>query len=213
MDFGAARAELIKHLSKEVRDKRVLEAMARIPRERFVPPHEQHLAYEDRPLPIGLGQTISQPFIVALMTQALELRGHEKVLEIGTGSGYQAAILAELARIVITIERLPALAETASKVLSSLGYTNIAIHMAGEVMGWPDEAPYDAIIVTAGAPRVPDELLAQLKMGGRMVIPVGTRYMQQLFKITRRKGGNKVENLGGCCFVSLIGRDAWEEGK
>ena len=130
MDFEAARARLLKHLRTEIKDERVLAAMARVPRERFVPPDEQHLAYEDRPLPIGLDQTISQPFIVALMTEALKLTGSEKVLEIGTGSGYQAAILAELAQELITVERLPTLAETAKKALDSLGYKNIEIHLS-----------------------------------------------------------------------------------
>ncbi len=213
MDFEATRARLIEHLRSKVKDERVLTAMARIPRERFVPPDEQQLAYEDRPLPIGLDQTISQPFIVALMTEALELTGSEKVLEIGTGSGYQAAILAELARLVITVERLPALAEAAKKVLNSLGYTNVVVHLAKETLGWPDEAPYNAIIATAGAPRVPPDLLAQLAIGGRMVIPVGSLYTQELYKITRQRKKNKIQNLGGCRFVSLIGKGAWEEGQ
>jgi len=211
MDFAAARARLIEHLRTEIKDERVLAAMARIPRERFVPPEERHLAYEDRPLPIGLDQTISQPFIVALMTQELGLTGSERVLEIGAGSGYQAAILAELARTVITVERLPTLAETARKVLSSLGYTNITVHLAKETLGWPEEAPYDAIIASAAAPRVPPDLLAQLAIGGRMVIPVGSRYVQELYKITRRRKKNTIQNLGGCRFVSLIGKGAWEE--
>jgi len=181
MDFEAARAKLIEHLSSEIGDKRVLAVMARIPRERFVPPQSQHLAYEDSPLPIGLGQTISQPFIIALMTEELELTGSEKVLEVGTGSGYQSAILAELVQSVVTVERLPALAETAKRVLDSLGYTNIAVHIAEETLGWEDEAPYDAIIATAGVPMVPTDLLAQLAIGGRLVV------------------------------VPLIGKDAWEE--
>jgi len=211
MDFEAARAKLIEHLSSEIGDKRVLAVMARIPRERFVPPQSQHLAYEDSPLPIGLGQTISQPFIIALMTEELELTGSEKVLEVGTGSGYQSAILAELVQSVVTVERLPALAETAKRVLDSLGYTNIAVHIAEETLGWEDEAPYDAIIATAGVPMVPTDLLAQLAIGGRLVVPVGSRYTQELCKITRRKKRNKVQNLGGCRFVPLIGKDAWEE--
>jgi len=211
MDFEAARARLVEHLSTEIRDERVLAAMARVPRECFVPPAEQHLAYEDRPLPISFGQTISQPFIIALMTEELELTGNEKVLEVGTGSGYQAAILAELARLVITTERLPALAESARSVLDSLGYTNVVVHLAEETLGWQREAPYDAIIVTAGAPRVSADLLAQLAIGGRLVIPVGSRYVQELYKITKRRKKNLVENLGGCRFVSLIGKDAWEE--
>ncbi|MBA7622064.1 Protein-L-isoaspartate O-methyltransferase [subsurface metagenome] len=211
MDFEAARARLIEHLSTEIKDKRVLAVMARMPRERFVPPESRHLAYEDIPLPIGLEQTISQPFIIALMTEALELTGGEKVLEIGSGSGYQAAILAELAGVVITVERLPHLAKAAKRVLNSLGYSNIEIHLAEETLGWLGGAPYDAIMVTAGAPRVPPDLLAQLAIGGRMVIPVGSRYLQELCKITKHKKKNKVQNLGGCRFVSLIGKSAWEE--
>lgn len=211
MDFEAARAELVERISTEIKDQRVLAAMARIPRERFVPLENQRVAYEDRPLPIGLSQTISQPFIIALMTQALELTGKEKVLELGTGSGYQTAILAELARLVITVERLAPLAETARKLLDSLGYTNIVAHLAKDTLGWPDEAPYDAIMITAGAPRVSADLLAQLAIDGRLVIPVGSRYVQELYRVTKRRGKNIVENLGGCCFVSLIGKDAWEE--
>jgi len=211
MDFAAARAELIKHLDTEIKDKRVLAVMARVPREYFVPPEQQHLAYEDMPLPIGFDQTISQPFIIALMTEALELAGDEKVLEVGTGSGYQAAILAELSRLVITTERLPALAEAAKRVLDSLGYKNVVVHLAEETLGWQKEAPYNAIMVTAGAPRVPVDLLAQLAIGGRLVIPVGTRYIQELYKITKRRRKNVVQNLGGCRFVSLIGKGAWDE--
>ena len=211
MDFEAARARLIEHLSLEIKDKRVLDAMSRVPRERFVLPNEEHLAYEDIPLPIGLEQTISQPLIIAMMTQALELTGKERVLEVGTGSGYQAAILAELAHYVVTTERFPALAEQARKVLNSLGYTNIEIYMAEETLGYQRKAPYDAIMVTAAAPRVPTDLLAQLAIGGRMVIPVGSRHVQELFKITRKRKGNITRNLGGCRFVPLIGKGAWEE--
>ena len=211
MDFEAARAQLIEHLSASIEDKKVLAAMSRVPRELFVPPEERSWAYEDRPLPIGFDQTISQPFIIALMTSSLELTGKEKVLEVGTGSGYQAAILAELARLVITVERLPVLAEAAKKTLDSLGYKNIRVYFTEPTLGWQVEAPYDAILVTAGAPRVPDSLLSQLAIGGRMVIPVGSRYEQDLYKITKRRGKNIVQNLGGCRFVSLIGEDAWTE--
>ncbi len=211
MDFKAARARLVECISSEIRDQRVLAAMASVPRERFVLPDSQHLAYEDKPLPIGLDQTISQPYIIALMTEALELKGNEKVLEIGTGSGYQAAILSKLARLVITVERLPALAGTAKSVLDSLGYTNIMMYLAEDTLGWQAEAPYDAIMVTAAAPRVPVDLLAQLAIGGRMVIPVGSRYVQELYKIIKHKKKNTVKNLGGCRFVSLIGKDAWED--
>jgi len=211
MDFAAARAELLKQLSPGIRDKRVLEAMSRVPRECFVAPEMRQFAYEDRPLPIGFGQTISQPFIIALMTEALGLSGQEKVLEVGAGSGYQAAILTELARQVITVERLPALAKSAQKVLNSLGYGNVSVYVGQKTLGWPAEAPYDAIIVTAAAPRVPDSLLDQLRVGGRLVIPVGSRYDQDLYKITKRRKRNIVHNLGGCRFVPLIGEGAWEE--
>jgi len=210
MDFKAARAKLIKHLGSEITDKRVLAAMSRIPREEFVPREYRHQAYEDRPLPIGWEQTISQPYIIALMTEALELNGSEKVLELGTGSGYQAAILAELARRVITVERVSPLAESARKVLDSLGYTNIEIHLAGETLGWKQRAPYDAIMVTAGSPGIPDDLLSQLAIGGRMIIPVGSRSIQELCKVTKRQDKNQVEKLCGCRFVALIGKNAWE---
>lgn len=213
MDFAAGRCRLIEHLRYEIRDEKVLGAMERIPRELFVPGDSRHLAYEDRPLPIGLGQTISQPLIVALMTQALELTGKEKVLELGTGSGYQAAILAELARRVVSVERFPQLAENARKLLEQLGYTNVEVHEAGKALGWPDGAPYDAIIVTASVPRVPQVLLDQLSPGGRMVIPVGLRYEQDLLKVTKREEKVITENLGGCRFVPLVGEGAWEEEK
>lgn len=210
MDYEAARARLIRQLSTEVKDKRVLAAMSRIPRELFVPEENRHLAYEDRPLPIGWEQTISQPYIIALMTEALELIGDEKVLEIGTGSGYQTAILAELVLKVVTVERVPSLAKAARNVLDNLGYHNIEIHLAEETLGWKRDAPYNAIMVTAGAPSVPDDLVSQLAIGGRMIIPVGSRYMQELCKVTRRKDRNVIKNLGGCRFVSLIGKNAWE---
>ncbi len=211
MGLEAARTRLIACLSQEISDKRVLEAMSRVPRELFVPPDCYYSAYEDMPLSIGFGQTISQPFIVALMTQALELEGNEKVLELGTGSGYQTAILAELAKWVVSVERIPQLAESAKQVLDKLGYTNIEIHVAEKVLGWPAGAPYDAIIVTAGAPCVPDALLKQLVFGGRLVIPVGSRWEQDLLRVTKRKGGNLVKSLGGCRFVPLIGQGAWED--
>lgn len=211
MDLEAARNRLIEHLSQEIKDKRVLKAMASIPRELFIPQDYYYAAYEDRPLPIGFGQTISQPFIVALMTEALELTGKEKVLELGTGSGYQAAILAELCQKVITVERVPQLAESARRVLEKLGYNNVAVYVAEKRLGWVSEAPYDGIIVTAGAPSVPEELLGQLVVGGRLIIPVGSRWQQELLKVTKLKKGNRIENLGGCRFVPLIGEGAWEE--
>ena len=211
LDFEVARAELIDNLSAEIKDKRVLAAMRSIPREHFVPPESRQLAYEDRPLPIGYDQTISQPFIIALMTEALELKGREKVLEVGTGSGYQAAILARLARMVVTTERVPALADRAEKLLAELGCNNVEVHKAEGTLGWRQGAPYDTIMVTAAAPRVPPVLLDQLAIGGRMVVPVGSRHLQELCKVTKGSKKTSVRNLGGCRFVALIGRDAWEE--
>jgi protein-L-isoaspartate(D-aspartate) O-methyltransferase len=211
MDFEVARAGLINHLATEIKDKRVLSAMSRVPRELFVPTHLAHMAYDDGPLPIGLNQTISQPYIVALMTEKLELTGNEKVLELGTGSGYQTAILAELAHHVVTTERFSELLDRARAILQYLGYKNIEMHLAEETLGWKSAAPYDAIISTAGAPRVPDSLIAQLAIEGRMVIPVGSRFEQDLHIIIKHKQGNEVINLGGCRFVSLIGKDAWEK--
>lgn len=183
--------------------------MSKVPREEFVPEESKLCAYEDRPLPIGYGQTISQPFIVALMTSALELKGDEKVLEIGTGSGYQAAILSLLVRRVISVERIPQLAEEARERLRRLGYKNVEVYLAGETLGYPPEAPYDAIIVTAGAPQVPPSLLSQLKVGGRIVIPVGSRFEQDLLKVVKTEKGIKVESLGPCRFVPLIDKEAW----
>lgn len=212
MGLEAARARLFDCLRHEIRDKRVLSAMARVPRERFVSPAYYYAAYEDMPLSIGFGQTISQPFIVALMTQALGLKGGEKVLELGTGSGYQTAILAELAEWVVSIERVPQLADSASRVLKELGYRNFEIHTSSEALGWPAGAPYDAIIVTAGAPSIPEALLEQMVLGGRLVIPVGSRWEQDLLKVTKRKRKHLTQSLGGCRFVPLIGKGAWEGG-
>jgi protein-L-isoaspartate(D-aspartate) O-methyltransferase len=211
MDFEVARARLIDQLRAEIKDERVLAVMSRIPREKFIPAENQHLSYEDIPLPIGYNQTISQPFIIALMTASLELKSTEKVLEVGTGSGYQAAILAGLAQRVITVERVPKLAESAKRVLDSLGYQNVEIHLAGQALGWEQDAPYEAIMVTAAAPKVPKELIEQLVTGGRMVVPVGSRHLQDLKKITRHQKGYSMESLGGCRFVALIGEGAWEE--
>jgi protein-L-isoaspartate(D-aspartate) O-methyltransferase len=191
-------------------DPRVLAAMAKVPRHRFVPGHLWEQAYSDYPLPIGEEQTISQPYIVALMTEALELAGPEKVLELGTGSGYQAAILGELAAQVFTIERIPSLARAAQQVLTSLGYANVHVVVADGTLGWPAEAPFDAILVTAGSPQVPPPLVDQLAMGGRLVIPVGDRYTQTLTRVRRTPEGLKHEYLGGCRFVKLIGRHGWQ---
>lgn len=193
-----------------IADPRVLAAMSKIPRHRFVPLHLREQAYGDYPLPIGEDQTISQPYIVALMTEALELQGGEKVLELGAGSGYQAAILAELTAQVFTIERIPSLAQAADLVLSSLGYTNVQVRVADGTLGWSEEAPFDAILVTAGSPQIPPPLVEQLAMGGRLVIPVGNSYTQTLTRVRRAPEGLKHEYLGGCRFVKLIGKHGWE---
>jgi protein-L-isoaspartate(D-aspartate) O-methyltransferase len=211
VDLERARQSLLNSLDREIADNRVVNAMRRVPREDFVPQEQCHAAYDDRPLSIGFGQTISQPFIVALMVQALELRGDEKVLELGTGSGYEAAILAELAQRVVTVECIPELAEAARQVLDKLGYSNIEVHVAGRTLGWPEGAPYDAIIVSAGAPTVPQALVEQLTWNGRLVIPVGSRWQQELLRVTKLRKGNEIENLGGCYFVPLIGEGAWED--
>ena len=207
----SAKARLLQYLSREINDTRVLQAMARVPRDFFVSAECRGCAYEDIPLSIGFGQTISQPFIVALMTQALKLKETDIVLEVGTGSGYQTAILAELARKVVSVERISHLAESARSVLRNLGYDNVEVHLSGKVLGWPSEAPYDAIIVTAGSPRVPEGLLKQLSFKGRLVVPVGSRWEQELLQITKRKQGNEINRLGGCRFVPLLGEEAWDE--
>jgi protein-L-isoaspartate(D-aspartate) O-methyltransferase len=211
IDYALARENLVRALRYEIHDEKVLAAVARVPREWFVPPDLRRYAYEDRPLPIGYGQTISQPLMVAMMTEALHLKGVERVLEVGTGSGYQAALLAELAAYVVTVERVAELAEQASLRLRDLEFRNIEVHAAGDSLGWPEGAPYDAIAVTAGAPRVPRALLGQLAMGGRLVIPVGERRVQQLLYVAKTPRGTMVRRLGECRFVPLIGRGAWSE--
>jgi protein-L-isoaspartate(D-aspartate) O-methyltransferase len=213
IDFVAAREALIAGLRSEISDERVLQAMRRVPREEFLPTDLRRLAYDDRPLPIGHGQTISQPLMVATMTEVLRLRGHEKVLEIGAGSGYQTAILAQLAERVVTVERVPELAESAAERFGRLGYDSITVHVAGPRLGWPEEAPYDAILVTAGAPRVPRALVEQLAPDGRLVIPVGRRSVQQLLSVTREGDGLRVRRHGQCRFVPLIGEEAWPESE
>jgi protein-L-isoaspartate(D-aspartate) O-methyltransferase len=210
--FNEARQVMVETQirGRGVLDPRVLAAMAKVPRHRFIPRHLWEQAYSDYPLPIGEEQTISQPYIVALMTEALELAGPEKVLELGTGSGYQAAVLGELAAQVFTIERLPSLARAAEQILASLGYSNVHVIVADGTLGWPGQAPFDAILVTAGSPQVPPPLVDQLAMGGRLVIPVGDRYSQTLTRVRRTPDGLKHEYLGGCRFVKLIGRHGWQ---
>jgi len=211
MDMETARLRLMHQLSHEIRDKKVLDVMSRVPRELFVPPSSQHAAYENIPLPIEMGQTISQPFIVAMMTEAMGLTDMDKVLEVGTGSGYQTAILCELANRVVTVERHQRLLDRAKDVLTMLGYTNVEFHPTEKTLGWPQGALYDAIIVTAGAPKVPQVLLDQLAVDGRLVIPVGSRFEQDLMQVIKRKEGVVSTNLGACRFVPLIGEGAWDE--
>lgn len=198
-------------IPRGIKDQRVLDAMMKVPRHLFVEEALRGEAYNDHPLPIGHKQTISQPYIVALMTQALELKGDEHTLEIGTGSGYQTAILAELCEKVYTIERIRPLLEQARKRLWELGYTNVLFKAFDGTLGWEEYAPFDAIIVTAGAPKVPKPLLDQLAEGGRLVIPVGGKFSQELIKITKKNGNIIQKNLGGCRFVDLIGIHGWKD--
>jgi len=199
--------------ARGIKDPRVLKAMETVPRHLFVNEALRDQSYNDNPLPIDGGQTISQPYIVALMTEAMDLKGNEKVLEIGTGSGYQTAILAELAEHVFSIDRLASLASGARRLLESLNYFNVAIRVGDGTYGWREEAPFESIIVTAGAPSIPKTLLEQLAIGGRLVIPTGGRHTQVLMKVTRLSenlSDVKKEDLGGCRFVDLIGEYGWE---
>jgi len=197
-------------ISRGIRDSGVIEAMKKVPRHLFVEEALQSQGYSDHPLPIGEKQTISQPYMVALMTEALQLTGKEKVLEIGAGSGYQTAILAELGEKVFSIERIRSLAIRARKLLYELGYFNFEIKIFDGTYGWVEEGPFDAIIVTAGAPDIPQPLIDQLTIGGRLVIPVGDAFVQDLIRVTKTGEGIKREDLGGCRFVKLIGRYGWE---
>ena len=194
-----------------IQDQRVLDAMLKVPRHLFVGESQRMSAYEDHPLSIGEGQTISQPYIVALMTDALKLTGRETVLEIGTGSGYQTAILGELAARVYSIERIPSLTGRARKILDSLGYRNVLVKLSDGTTGWEEYAPYDRILVTAGSPSVPQPLVDQLAPGGILVIPVGSNSMQELVRVTKREDGStREERLGSCIFVRLVGKHGWE---
>jgi protein-L-isoaspartate(D-aspartate) O-methyltransferase len=213
--FAAVRSRMVDQQIRVrgVLDPRVLAALRRVPRHLFVPEHLWDQAYNDYPLPIGEDQTISQPYIVALMTELLELQPTDRVLEIGTGSGYQAAILAELAATVFSIDRVGGLAHQAKAMLYSLGYKNIQIRVGDGTLGWPEEMPFDAIIVTAGAPKVPRPLTEQLALGGRLVIPVGDVWSQTLTCVRQTKEGLKFEYHGGCRFVRLIGKYGWDGGR
>jgi protein-L-isoaspartate(D-aspartate) O-methyltransferase len=213
INFQKARERMVETqlISRGISNSRVLEAMRKVPRHVFVEEALKGQAYSDYPLPIGEKQTISQPYIVALMSEALELKGDEKILEIGTGSGYQAAVLAELADRVFSIERFPALAYRSNQILQKLGYQNVIIRVADGSLGWPDEAPFDGIMATAGTHKIPQPLVDQLGVGGRLVLPVGDRLSQELVQVERTPEGIKKTNLGGVRFVDLIGKWGWEE--
>jgi protein-L-isoaspartate(D-aspartate) O-methyltransferase len=212
VSFERARARMVDEqlVERGISDPRVLWAMTRIERHRFVAEALQLRAYDDRPLPIGERQTISQPFIVGLMTQALDLKGDERVLEVGTGCGYQTAVLAELAATVFSIERLSSLASSARQVLDSLGYANVALRVGDGTLGWTEEAPFDAVLVGAGTPQIPRPLVAQLRTGGRLVLPMGQEELQTLVRIRKDEAGLTEEYLGDCRFVRLVGRYGWE---
>ena len=212
-DFRIAREKMVKDqlVARGIKDERVLQVMGKIPRHLFIEEALAGEAYNDHPVPIGEKQTISQPYIVALMTEALELKRDENTLEIGTGSGYQTAILAELSSRVYTIERIEFPLMNARKILAKLGYTNILFKIFDGTMGWREYAPFDTIMVTAGAPDLPKPLIDQLADNGRMVIPIGDRYSQELIKIIRKGKSLKQKNLGGCRFVNLIGIHGWQD--
>lgn len=196
-------------VARGVKDLRVLDAMRKIPRHQFVDQALQERAYEDHPLPIGEGQTISQPYMVAVMTEALSLKGKERVLEVGTGSGYQTAILAELSARVFSVERFPSLARQARSVLDQLGYSNVAIHVGDGSLGWSEFAPYDRILVTAGAPEIPKTLPDQLAEGGILAIPIGSEYSQVLTIVEKVKGKIRSRPVLNCVFVPLVGKYGW----
>lgn len=210
-EYEHARKRMVEEqiAARGVADPRVLKAMATVPRHRFVSAGHEELAYTDQPLPIGHDQTISQPYIVALMTEALEIEAEDTVLEIGTGSGYQTAVLAELARRVYTIEKIQPLLEQARKALAELGYDNVISKLHNGTLGWPENAPYNAILVTAGAPDVPQPLIDQLAEGGRMLIPVGQPTHQELIRLTKSNGRIHEHKFGGCRFVPLLGEHGW----
>ena len=210
--FARKRADMIRDQLelRGIRDQRVLEVMSRIPRHLFVPHKLRDRAYCDAPLHIGEGQTISQPYMVALMTEMLALTGSEKALEVGTGSGYQTAILAELAAFVHTIERIASLAERAQERLAALGYSNVEVHVGDGSIGLESEAPFDAILVTAGAPGIPAPLCSQLAENGKLLIPVGSQTLQRLHLVEKTHGELRTKEFTGCVFVPLIGEDGWK---
>jgi len=211
--YGTGRDKMVREqlLSRDIVDERTISAMSEVPRHCFVDDALAARAYGDYPLPIGAGQTISQPYIVACMTQALQLRGEEKVLEIGTGSGYQAAVLSRLCRRVYTIERINSLLAGARKVFDRLRYYNIRSKLDDGTLGWPDNGPYDAIIVTAGGPEIPEPLIAQLADQGRLIIPIGDQRAQDLKLLTKNEEQVEIKNLASVRFVDLVGEHGWRD--
>jgi protein-L-isoaspartate(D-aspartate) O-methyltransferase len=212
-DFAWTRERMVQEqiLARGIDDPRVIAALRKIPRHLFVDPGIVNRAYNDSALPIGEKQTLSQPYMAAHMTAALRLRGDEKALEVGTGSGYQTALLAELCFNVFSVEKLRVLSRKARKLLDELGYQNIALHVGDGTIGWSEHAPYDAILVAAAAPSAPKPLLEQLAAGGRLVIPVGDEQAQTLLRVTRTPSGFKEEQLGECKFVKLLGKYGWPD--
>jgi len=212
MNFEELRELMVRTqlVPRGIKDERVLAAMRKVPRHLFVDVSKHYQAYEDTALSIGEGQTISQPYMVAAMTELLEIKGGERVLEIGTGSGYQAAVLSELAREVFSIERVAGLAQRAEERLRSLGYANIRIKVGDGTLGWPEEAPFERVIITAGTPKIPEPVMEQLSDNGILVAPVGERFSQQLIRIRKHQGKTTQEYHTPCVFVPLIGRYGWQ---
>ncbi|HEX9258007.1 MAG TPA: protein-L-isoaspartate(D-aspartate) O-methyltransferase [Acidimicrobiales bacterium] len=210
-DLDRARAAMVRSqlVGRDITDPRVLAAFEAVPRHRFVLPGDERAAYTDSPLPIGEGQTISQPYMVAFMVQSLKLQPSDRVLEVGTGSGYAATICAHLAAAVLTVERLPGLAAAARRLLAELDVANVTVVEGDGSVGWPQQAPYDAILVSAGAPNIPKALVDQLAPGGRLVVPVGDRWSQQLLRVRRTPQGDVTDHLGGVRFVPLLGAQGW----
>ncbi len=212
-NFETLRNEMVdaQLIPRGIKDERVLQVMREVPREEFVPADIKYAAYDDCALPIGEGQTISQPFMVAIMTECLSLKGGEKVLEIGTGSGYQAAILSKLAKKIYTIERIAPLAKRASDILKNIGYSNVEVLVRDGTLGYPEQAPFDGIIVTASCPEIPGPLVKQLADGGRLILPLGDRFHQILTTVTKQGKKISVEESIGCVFVPLIGKYGWQK--
>ncbi|PIP21146.1 MAG: protein-L-isoaspartate O-methyltransferase [Candidatus Omnitrophica bacterium CG23_combo_of_CG06-09_8_20_14_all_40_11] len=215
MDYAILRKRMVEEqlIPRGIKNQRVLDAFSKIERHKFIPENLRNSAYADFPLPIGEGQTISQPYIVALMTECLDLIGQEKVLEIGTGSGYQAAILAELAKEIYTIERFENLAKQAENILNELGYKNIKIKIGDGTLGWPQQPSFDRIIITAASPKIPLPLIEQLADSGKLILPLGESFSQVLTLVEKKEGKLKSIDICGCVFVPLIGKHGWGNKK